>query len=43
VWQVVQTAEQILHWSNWRRHHQAVARVYHYRRRLARLNQQLQL
>jgi len=28
------------HWSRWRRHHQAVARFYHYRRRAAH---QLQL
>ena len=25
----------LLHWSNWRRHHQAAARQAHYRRRLA--------
>lgn len=27
------TLECILHWSRWRRRHQAVAKFYHYRRR----------
>ncbi|MFF3735396.1 hypothetical protein ACFYXM_35310 [Streptomyces sp. NPDC002476] len=27
------TATRLLHWSNWRRHHQATARRSHYRRR----------
>jgi len=32
-----------LHWSRWRRHRQAEARRSHYRRRLARLQQELPL
>jgi hypothetical protein len=36
-WQLVLVAERsakaILHWSSWRRWHQAWARYYHYRRR----------
>jgi hypothetical protein len=28
--------EAVLHWSRWRRHHQACAQRSHYRRRLAR-------
>jgi SRSO17 transposase len=31
---VLRTLQQRLHWSQWRRHHQAVARACHYRRRL---------
>jgi hypothetical protein len=27
------TVEFILHWSRWRRCHQAIAKFYHYRRR----------
>jgi hypothetical protein len=27
------TVEFILHWSRWRRRHQAIAKLYHYRRR----------
>jgi len=27
------TVELILHWSRWRRRHQAVAKLFHYRRR----------
>ena len=27
--------EHLLHWSRWRRQHQALARAYHYRRREA--------
>jgi hypothetical protein len=30
-------AEHLLHWSRWRRHHQALARAHHYRRREAAL------
>jgi hypothetical protein len=30
---VLRTLEHRLHWSHWRRHHQAVARASHYRRR----------
>ncbi len=37
LWKVVfvvgQTVEQVLAWSRWRRHHQAVAKFYHYKRR----------
>lgn len=31
----IRGAAHLLHWSNWRRHHQAAARRAHYRRRLA--------
>jgi hypothetical protein len=37
VLKVHQTARQILVWSRWRRHHQAVARYYHYKARGALL------
>ncbi len=43
VWVVKPTVGFILGWSVWRRRHQAVARACHYKRRLARLGQQLQL
>ncbi len=26
---------QVLHWSNWRRHHQALAKFFHYKTRHA--------
>jgi hypothetical protein len=32
-----------LAWSDWRRRHQALAQRCHYQRRLARLNDELQL
>ena len=35
---VQQTAAQIVAWSRWRRHHQAVAKFHHYKRRNASLN-----
>lgn len=34
----VQTAEEVLGWSQWRRQHQAQAKHYHYKRRGASLN-----
>jgi hypothetical protein len=37
LWKVVfvvqQTTAEVLAWSRWRRHHQAVAKYYHYKRR----------
>jgi hypothetical protein len=30
---VQETAEKVLHWSNFRRSHQAVAKYYHYKKR----------
>jgi hypothetical protein len=35
---VQQTPAQILHWSSWLRHHQAIAKYYHYKRRGASLS-----
>ena len=32
---------QVLHWSNWRRHHQAVAKFFHYKARNALAHLQL--
>jgi hypothetical protein len=43
VWSTSPPADFVLAWSRWRRRHQAQARRYHYRRRLARLNAQGQL
>ena len=33
VWRAFPTVEQVLAWSTWRRHHQAVAKRCHYQRR----------
>jgi hypothetical protein len=33
VWRAFPSVEQVLAWSAWRRHHQAVAKRCHYRRR----------
>ncbi len=33
VWRTFPSIEQVLAWSVWRRHHQAVAKRCHYRRR----------
>jgi hypothetical protein len=33
VWRAFPAVDHVLHWSGWRRHHQAVAKRYHYRRR----------
>ncbi|WP_157507913.1 hypothetical protein [Ktedonobacter racemifer] len=35
VWQQIVQHAQVVAWSLFRRHHQAVAQVYHYKRRLA--------
>jgi len=35
VWLVVPTVAFVLAWSVWRRAHQAVAKAYHYKKRLA--------
>ncbi|HEY9806233.1 MAG TPA: hypothetical protein V6D04_06665 [Candidatus Obscuribacterales bacterium] len=35
--------EHILHWSYWRRRHQAIARFCHYKRRLSTSSTQIQL
>lgn len=43
VWSTSPPADFVRAWSRWRRRHQAQARRYHYRRRLARLNAQVQL
>jgi hypothetical protein len=43
VWQTAAPAEQLLHWSWWRRKHQARAKRCHYRRRLARASSQMRL
>jgi hypothetical protein len=32
VWRAFPSVEQVLAWSSWRRHHQAVAKRCHYRR-----------
>jgi hypothetical protein len=37
VWTTRQEADAVLHWSRWRRRHQARAKRCHYRTRLARL------
>ena len=42
-WCPWQPAPHSLHWSRWRRRHQARAQRCHYRRRLARLNYELRL
>jgi nicotinamidase-related amidase len=36
VWHLDQASEQVLHWSHWRRRHQARARRFHYATREAR-------
>lgn len=33
VWRAFPTVEHVLAWSTWRRHHQAVAKRCHYKRR----------
>ena len=33
VWRALPSVEQVLAWSAWRRHHQAVAKRCHYQRR----------
>ena len=33
VWQQTPSVQQVLSWSRWRRQHQAIAQIYHYRRR----------
>jgi len=38
IWNDWPSQAHILAWSRWRRRHQARAKVYHYRSRLARLN-----
>jgi hypothetical protein len=43
VWAVKPIVASVLGWSVWRRHHQAMARTCHYKRRLRRLDQQIQL
>ncbi len=43
VWAVEPAMEFVLEWSVWRRRDQAVAGACHYKRRLARLGQQLPL
>jgi hypothetical protein len=35
VWRSVPDVMAIIQWSLWRRHHQAIARFYHYQRRAA--------
>lgn len=37
MWQDLPSQAHILAWSHWRRRHQARAKHFHYRRRLARL------
>jgi hypothetical protein len=43
VWGRPPPPEQALHWSVWRRRHQARAKRGHYRRRLVRLRDKLRL
>jgi hypothetical protein len=43
VWTTGYQADAVLHWSRWRRRHQARAKRCHYRTRLARLEYQLRL
>lgn len=38
IWGSLPAQEHVLSWSRWRRRHQARAKYYHYRARLARLN-----
>jgi hypothetical protein len=42
-WDIFQPTNHILHWSRWRRRHQARAKRCHYRRRLARSGPELRL
>jgi len=41
VWQPPPSAEHVLHWSAWRRHHQARAKLAHIKRRQRRLQVRL--
>lgn len=43
VWWRLPPPYRVLAWSRWRRRHQALARRCHYKRRLAKLDQQVQL
>ena len=43
VWSEPVPVERTMHWSFWRRRHQARARRCHYKRRLSRLNEQVRL
>jgi len=43
VWVVSPSVGHVLAWSRWRRRHQARAKRFHYRRRLARLINQVRL
>jgi hypothetical protein len=43
VWRNVPSQAHTLAWSRWRRRHQARARYFHYRTRLARLNAYVRL
>jgi hypothetical protein len=43
IWNDLPSQAHILAWSRWRRRHQARARHFHYRTRLARLNGQVRL
>lgn len=35
-WHAPPEADRVLHWSWWRRHHQAIARICHYKAHRAR-------
>ena len=42
LWRTVRVLiNHVLRWSNWRRHHQAVAKLFHYKTRNALANLQL--
>ncbi|MDZ4871072.1 MAG: hypothetical protein CLLPBCKN_000460 [Chroococcidiopsis cubana SAG 39.79] len=42
-WQWIPSTTYILDWSYWRRRHQAIAKFYHYKRRLSQSLSYLQL
>jgi hypothetical protein len=41
LWPKARQLASVLHWSNWRRHHQAQAQVFHYKTRKALRHLQL--
>jgi hypothetical protein len=41
LWPKVRRLAAVLHWSNWRRHHQAQAQFFHYKTRNALCHLQL--
>jgi hypothetical protein len=41
LWPTARRLQDVLHWSNWRRHHQAQAKFFHYKTRKALRHLQL--